>query len=367
MFNGQLNSNEIFAAIYNMIISQEVFADNIKDAKSSLVDNARVDGSLYGDTKLYYSTDVLESYPWGNDAEAGNLLKIARPKGPKCQPITIDVFRQIALTLDQYMSKRAFSTEGAFASFNSVMLGWIRETKRIYDTTTYNVFIGTHETNVGKQDQEITLPTDTNAEAENRLQAQTIAQKVADVIVDLEDVSREYNNYGHLRSYSADDFYYVWNAAYVNKINKLDLPTIFNKDFIDKFAEYTLPARYFGKVQTVGSKAITSDGSTIRSLIEQDVIDSSQVTHHVFAGDLIPAGIEVVSTAKVIYPCYKEDSNVIVKIVHKRAVPYMSGFEVGTSFFNPRALLTTNYLTFGHNTITQLDDKPFITLRAKAQ
>ena len=241
MFNGQLNSNEIFAAIYNMIISQEVFADNIKDAKSSLVDNARVDGSLYGDTKLYYSTDVLESYPWGNDAEAANLLKIARPKGPKCQPITIDVFRQIALTLDQYMSKRAFSTEGAFASFNSVMLGWIRETKRIYDATTYNVFIGTHETNVGKQDQEITLPTDTNAEAENRLQAQTIAQKVADIIVDLEDVSREYNNYGHLRSYSADDFYYVWNAAYVNKINKLDLPTIFNKDFIDKLNKYNIP------------------------------------------------------------------------------------------------------------------------------
>ena len=47
-----LNTNEIFNALYNMIISQQVFADNIKGAKSTLVDMARVDGTLYGDTKL---------------------------------------------------------------------------------------------------------------------------------------------------------------------------------------------------------------------------------------------------------------------------------------------------------------------------
>lgn len=48
MFNGQLNQNEIFAAIYNMIISQQVFADNIYTTKSTLADMSRVDGSLYG-------------------------------------------------------------------------------------------------------------------------------------------------------------------------------------------------------------------------------------------------------------------------------------------------------------------------------
>ena len=60
-FNGQLRSNEIFAALYNMIISQQVFADNIADTKASLVDAARVDGSMYGDTKLYYATKPLYS------------------------------------------------------------------------------------------------------------------------------------------------------------------------------------------------------------------------------------------------------------------------------------------------------------------
>lgn len=121
-FNGQLRSNEIFSALYNMIISQEVFADNL-GKHQTLVDKARVDGSLYGDTKLYYSTDVLKSAPWGNDAEAANLLALHRPEAPKCQAIHLDQFRQICLTVDNYLSKRAWATEGAFSSFNGVMLG----------------------------------------------------------------------------------------------------------------------------------------------------------------------------------------------------------------------------------------------------
>ena len=106
-FIGQLRSNEIFASMFNMIISQEVFADNIKGTFSSLVDKARVDGSLYGDTKLYYSTDVLKSAPWGNDAEATNLLALHRPPAPDVQAIHLDIFRQIALTVDNYLTKRA--------------------------------------------------------------------------------------------------------------------------------------------------------------------------------------------------------------------------------------------------------------------
>ena len=110
-FNGQLKANEIFGALFNMIISQQVFADNVSETKSTLVDMARVDGSLYGDTKLDYATDALKSAPWGNGAEATNLLAINRPDAPKCQAITIDVFRQISLTIDNYLSKRAWGDE----------------------------------------------------------------------------------------------------------------------------------------------------------------------------------------------------------------------------------------------------------------
>lgn len=106
-----LNPNEIFASLANMIISQEVFADNL-GKHQTLVDKARVDGSLYGDKKLYYATDVLESHVWGaaygNEAsEASNLLALDRPSDPEVQAITLDVFRQIRLTVDNYLTKRA--------------------------------------------------------------------------------------------------------------------------------------------------------------------------------------------------------------------------------------------------------------------
>lgn len=374
-YNGQLNHNEIFDFIYNMIISQQVFSDNIKDTKSTLANMSRVDGSLYGDTKLYYATDVIGSIEWADDAEAKNLLNLHRPENPECQAITIDKFRMIPLTVDNYLSKRAFATESAFSDFTSVMLGWIRETKKIYDATLFNTFVGTNETNIGKQMTSINLPAEAEGdevaqEAYNRSVAQTIAKEFADLIVDLEDVSRDYNDYGNLRSYSSDDFVYVWNAEWVNKITKMDVPTIFHKEgLIDKFAQHTLPARYFGSVNA--SAGTTSGTNTnVRSLIEKDYNtvapdpknpnNGYDAKKHVFPGDLLPA-----NTAYEAYETYGEDPSVICKIYHKRSIPFMTAFETGTSFFNPRSLTETHYLIWGYNTLEHLQNYPFITVKAE--
>lgn len=369
-FNGQLNSNEIFAAIYNMIISQQVFADNIYETKSTLADMSRVDGSLYGDTKLYYSTDVLKSFEWTGDAEAQNLLKLHRPEAPECQAITIDTFRMIPLTVDNYLSKRAWGTEGAFSAFNSQMLGWMRDTKRVYDATMFNSFVGTTSSLEGKQNKTITLPaepdgTEVDTEAYNRVVAQTLATEMADLIVDLEDVSRDYNDYGNLRSFSADDLVFVWNAEQVNKIKKLDLPTIFHKEgLIDKFAEHTLPARYFGNVKTSGGT--TGDNNkTIRSLIEKDynTVEPDKAGYnpkkHVFPGDLLPN-----KTAYNANEVYEEDATIVCKIYHKDSIPFMTAFETGTEFFNPRSLTETHYLIWGYNGLEYLKNYPFITVKA---
>lgn len=350
-FTGQLRSNEIFAALYNMIISQQVFADNIAGTKSTLVDKARVDGGLYGDTKLYYSTDVLKSAPWGNDAEAANLLALYRPEAPEVQAIHLDIFRQICLTVDNYLSKRAWGTESAFSEFNSVMLGWIRDTKKVYDATLYNSYIGTAASAEAGQNITLTLPTDADKEAEARLQASYIAEAMANLLVNLEDVSRDYNDYGNLRSYNADDLIFVWNADVVNKITKRDLPTIFHKEgLIEKFGEYTLPARYFGNVNT---SAGSGDGSTIRSLVEKDY-----GAKHCFPGDIVPSG-----EAYEANETYTVDPTIAFKVMHRRSVPFMSAFEVGTSFFNPKSLTETHYLTWGHNTLEYLKNYPFITVK----
>lgn len=390
-FNGQLRSNEIFSALYNMIISQEVFADNL-GKHQTLVDQARVDGGLFGDTKLYYSTDVLKSVAWGNDAEASNLLALHRPAAPECQAIHLGIFRQICLTVDNYLSKRAWADEGSFSSFNSIMLGWMRETKRVYDGTLYNVFIGTTETSTGKQDYSIDLTTARSSAStqleSDKLEAFAIAQGLADLLVEMGDYSRDFNDYANLRSYADEDIKVIWNSKYVNKVKKVDLPTIFHKEgLVDKFDEEILPSRYFGTVITSSNissysdstpapgKPIDSDNNQytpgsnnangcIRSCVEKDVTVST-VAYHVFPGDEIPAGATIVASTGDFLPgeVYIETADVICKVLVKLP-PYMSAFEVGTSFFNPKSLTENHYLTFGHNTIEYLKNYPFITVKA---
>lgn len=336
-FGGQLKSNEIFSALYNMIISQEVFADNIKG--SDLVDEARVDGSLFGDTKLYYATDALGSSEWGNDKEAANLLAIDRPEAPMCQEITLDKFRQIRLTVDDYLSKRAWGDEGAFSSFQSVMLGWLKDTKKVYDGTMYNAYIGTCEGSSNKA--EVTVNGD---------DAKVLAQGLADIITEMTDYTRDFNDYGYLRKYSEDEIKIIFNSKYINKIKNVDLPVIFDNEGLKAtFSKKVLPARYFGVVN--GTEKVADDST--RSLIEQ-VIGGI----HYFAGDHIANG----STAPA-GTSYQEDGKIIAKIVVKLP-PLMSAFEVGTSFFNPRSLTENHYLTWGHNTLEYLEAYPMITVKA---
>lgn len=360
-FNGQLNSNEIFASIYNMIISQQVFSDNIKGVYGQLVSDVKTDGTLYGDTKLFYATDILKSYAWTNYAEASNLLATNRPADPKCQAITLDQFRQINITLDKYLSKRAWSTEGAFGQFQSVVLGMVAETKKVYEATLVNAYFGTIVSGAAKSKISVPLSGITaTGEEKNRLEAETIAQSLADTFVDMEDVSRDFNDYGFLRSYDTSDLRVVWNSKYVNKIRKIDLPTIFHKDgLVDKFEDRILPARYFGTVLTAGGTVATGD-TTVRAMDEMDAKDKSgTVLQHVFAGDVLPAG-----TVYAANEAYKEDSTVICKIVHKDAVKFMSAFEVSTSFFNPRSLTENHYLTWGFSKPDYLRNYPIISLVA---
>lgn len=375
-YNGSLKPNEIYASLYNMIISQQVFADNLKFNEDFI---NRVDGGLLGDTKIYVATDALNLYDWGADAEATKLLELNRPENPQVQSITLDVFKQIRLSLDAYLTKRAWMNEGVFSSFNSQMLSWMGDTKKIYDRSLNKVARGTIETAEGSQEVEVTLPTVAgDKEAENRLQAQTIATKVANIFTALNDEGRDYNDYGNMRSYEKGDFDIIWNADYANKITNIDLPTIYHKDGLFNF-DKTLPAKYFGKIGTVdSSKAQTADGLTIRMLKPGFVTLAENTTIKgkvkkagdqifLFAGDIIPAKVSIATTTAIVVPFYKEDANIICKIVHKQDLPYMSAFEAQTNFFNPRALVETRFTTFGHNELVHLHNYPLITLRAKTE
>jgi hypothetical protein len=358
-FAGQLRQNEIFNALFNMIISIEVSANNIGGLSDALVSKARVDGGLYGDTKLYIHTDALKSTEWGKDAEAANLLRVERPEEPYVQSLTMKTFRKIAVTVDNYLSKRAFFDEGSFSSFNGVILGWLTATKKIYDTTTYNAFIGCHETALNGQvittaDVASTEPATVDAA---KLEGMKLAQKVADIIVELKDLNR-INDLGYARAIDEDEIKVIWNSKYVNRISKVDLPTIFhNEGLVDKMSEDVLPAKYFGTLCPDGYSV--KDGDRAAKEIELG-------GKHYFPGELIvDEGLgQNVSAGTV----YTPDSKIICKIVGGKLPPYMSAFTTETSFFNPVALTESHWLIFGNNSedLEHLYDRPYITLKTSA-
>ena len=147
------------------------------------------------------------------------------------------------------------------------MKGWITDTKRIYDATKYNTFIGTVETSEGKQQLDITPVAGQN-------DGLTVAEALANLLVELKDVSRDFNDYGFLRSYAEGDLRVIWNAKHYNAIKKIDLPVVFHNDgLLNEFDQTVLPARYFGTVVgTVHSNNYTATGDEeVRSLVEKDI------------------------------------------------------------------------------------------------
>lgn len=338
-----LNPNEVVSALYNQIISIQTEAENVAGVYGKLLEAMRTDGSMYGDTKLYIETDCLKSSAW--NSKNTNVLETIRPKAPTTQAISIDQFRQVGVTLDDYLTKRAFADEGSFSQFNSVIRGWVGDTKKVYDATTFNVAVGTMAS--PKETENLTV-----SESGKPGLAQGVAESLANLLVNLGDVSRDYNDLGFLRSFKEEDIIVVWNAKYVNQIKKIDLPALFHKEgLIDKFEQYVLPARYFG---TIGTTEATADGKTMRAMHEE-VIDQDT---SIFAGDIIPQGEQLVENTY-----YVEDPDVICKVMAKGSVPFMSSFSVGTSFFNPKSLTENQYLTWSHNSIEYLKGKPFITIK----
>lgn len=325
---------------------------------------------MYGDTSLFYDQDVLATRPWTGDNEAANLLALERPDDPKCQAVVLNKFRICKTSLDSYLTKRAWSSANAFAQFNDIVMSMVSATKKLYEVTLINAYLGTLEGAATRADYEIPLSDITaTGEEKNRLEAQTIAQYIADLIVDMKDYSRDFNDYKFMRAYSEADLMVIWNSKYVNKINKLDLPTIFNKaGLMDKFEQNVLPSRYFGEVidgtslptglavQTNGKIKIGSSyaGATIRTM-EEDVFTSG----HKFAGEALAVDDEFVPGK-----AYIEDEDIICKVITKDTIKYAAAFETATDFFNPQSLTTSKMLIWGFSEPTRLLGEPCVTVHA---
>lgn len=357
-----LTQNEVVGTLFNQIISQEVFGDNIK-SPLSMVEDIRVDGSLYGDSKDYISTDALYPEPWST-LGASSLLTESPAPDPVLERIKINKFKQVAVTIYPYMTKRAFMNEGTYGQFIMVVLSWLGDTKRVYEITLTNAFIGTVVSDSAIKEVTVTIPdaligedaSNVDEAARQKLIALAIGEAVADLFVGLGDVSRDYNENAFLRSYAPSDFFFVWNSAWYNKLQHSALPLIFHRGGVvdlDGIDQRILPARYFGTV----SEDTTSGNGTHRALYAFEVDGDKKY----FAGDVITNAKTIVKNST-----YKTDANIIARVVHKKAIPFMSAFSVGTSFFDGQKLRENHWLTFGHNELDYIRNFPIITIKKGA-
>ena len=404
-WDGQLNTNKIFASLFNMVISLQVFTTGIEIASGGIYQSRKVDGTLFGDTKVYISTDALKSYEWdGSDTPGSyNLLTIKRPPAPVEQELVIDIFRQIPVTVDEYLTKQAFLDEGSFGSFNGVILAWLTTTKVVYEHTTYtaDILVSAQAKATSLGVIALGAPTTTLLDLDKGVwKAQELYKQIEDAMKELEEPSRVYNDNSFLRTYKFDDFDIVVPLGVLSSVKKLDIPFLYGPDDKPIFKE--IHWKYFGAILATSATLavsvtagafvvgdtyqITSAGTTdftlvgasdsvadtvfiatgvgtgtgtassnrvVRALVEKDYTVDSVVTH-CFPGDLLPplathVANEIYTATYSTRPSISSDLTILV--IHKQDFPIMSAFTVGTSFFNARRLDMNHYLTFGHNPV----------------
>lgn len=354
-FNKTLNTNELYESLANMIINQEVFSNNIGNVNNTLLNAAMEDVGQYGDTVLKYFTDILQTNDWMGIEESANLLDTDLGPEPVCEAFTIDKMKQIRLTTLPFLSKRAFATEGAYSQFNDVMKQSIIDTKNVSMNAEYNAFIGTtgsglHPDTSNTFGKKILAPL--SADVSDAL---SIAKTVADIITELTEPSRDWNDLGFMRSYKKEDIIIVWNADWVNTLTKQELPIIYHNEVFDDLTKFVLPGKYFGDVKDSGGVTTGAE----RALIETTFADTDNPDtkkYHVIAGELIPTNCDYSGN-----DVYTPNDLYICKIFIKLPPVFTSLGEMG-SFYNPRSLSTNYYYTYAYSTFKTLLGYPCITV-----
>lgn len=355
IFTGKLNANAVYTMLFNAYRLITTIGDNLEGLDDSLAKRFKIDGGLYEDQLVWTYVDILKSYEF--DPDELNVLEPGEKVTPAQQSMKVDKVRQISLYIPtDFLTKQSFMKPTYYDTFQTVVEKQVGETRRVYDQRLIDVYIGTEESTKGMQSQTVTLANvEGDQEATNRLQATAIAEKIANIYVDMKDSTRDYNDMGYLVSTPKSRTFIVWNSVFFNKILKVDLPTIYNKEGLLSEGE-VLPSRYFGKRNAAGG-TVAASNKTIRSLVEKDYTVDTKI-YHVFPGDLLPD--------KAVYlanETYTVDDTVICKIIDNDAVKYLSAVETSTEFWNPRNSSRNRYLSWMYGEPDRLAIRPFVTLR----
>ena len=375
----RLNANACYSSLFNFVRLVGVLGAKLKIDDSNATRYKMEGYGRYEDQLEWISCDVLTSKVF--DPTDANVLATEQKITPAYKIITVDQVRQIGLTLPtDFLASQAFQNANYFDEIVSLAQSMIQKTRKLYDQRLVDTYIGTTVSTTGSQSQTVTLQ-GAGHEQDDTL---AIAEKVSNILFDMADTTRDFNDRQYMSAFGKEDVEILWNSKYYSKMMKVGLPVTFNKDGVLENGR-TLHARYFGTPITTSNystysastpaagKPIDSDdgtyvpgsnnaNGTLRALAEQDVTVSG-VTTHVFPGDELPAGAVVYASSEVKIPCYIEDAKVICKIIGKDAVKYVSSIETETSFVNGKNHSQNFWLTFMYANPDRLPEETFTTLK----
>lgn len=366
-FDGVLNSNEIYETLFNLrILFQKIVPQSVK--RDEIINLVEKSVGMYGDTGVLLGMDIQGTYEFGMDAEAPKLLAINRNKTQKVEKFTINEWRQTDVTNDAFISKRGFLNENTFAIFNGYIVGTLQKAMDAYETGRVKSSIGTYTSSVPSCVIEVEMPADDGTEATARIRAAKIKKAILDLKADMKDNQRKYNGYNFYASYDFDDFTSAWSAKYINEINALALYSTFNPEFIKEATDGRIwTPKWFGTVLEEDGTT-DADNSDIYSLVEINSDESTNFpltdlqtvagVYRIFPGDLLPGSFGYNADE-----AYKRDDTVIAQIFAPEYVVYMTGYEQGESFYNPRSATTNHYLRKGFSPVYVSQFRPFITLK----
>ena len=365
-FDGTLNSNEIYNALFNVKILFQKFAPNTvrRDEIVSLLDKAV---GMYGDTGIMQGMDIQGTYEFTMDAEAPKLLAINRNKTQKVEKFSISNWRQTDVTNDAYISKRAFLDEGSFAMFNGYLVSTLSKAMDAFESGFVKSSVGTYTSPNANTTISVKMPASDGTEATERLRASAIRKAILDLQDDLKDNQRKYNGYNFYASYDWSDFTPVFSSKYVNEINAQALYSTFNPEYLKSAnGSRKWTPKWFGTPNEEGGNT-GAGNTTIYSLIEinSDGSDNFPLTqqqltngvYRLFPGDLLPSNFDYEANTS-----YTRNDKVIAKVFAPEYVYYMTGYEQGESFYNPRSATTNHYQRKGYSPVQVSKFAPFITL-----
>lgn len=361
--NLTLAANAVYSTMSNMCLNLRVDPHDLGDF-GKYYSMFRKDVEPYAQYFRIINTDATTTYAFTGDT---NILSTTYPPCTE-DKVELDKFRQIEVSYEHFRSKAMGGSANIFSDFVSSVTQWVEDTFKLFMGATVNVFLGVTcklDTTSGKPAankavQTVTIPAlsgnPMEKEASVRVAAGVIADKVQQILDEMKDARRDYNDLGYVRTTPSPVI--IWNDKVVRKLLKKGLQGNTLYQTPDFNFENTMPERFFG----VGSGSTSSGtGKNYRSLVEQTISNK-----HYMPGDLLADSLTGLTAADN-YQASVEGADLasddIVCVICDSEYPIiLHGETADTSFENPKAHINTAWKTWSYG-LGQDKGKAFVRVK----